>query len=144
MNVDSAGRMFAAALIAALVMVAPQAVFASSSEFDDLTLVAMEMYRSDKQWCEENYPEFKDRNDIAFGGSIFSQMTGEEFIESNATGESKQKLLVFLSKIRTDRRNEYTKLPPHILKAMCIFFASDIGKQNMRAAREPQKSNGLQ
>lgn len=144
MKVGSAGRKFGAMLIAALAIVAPQAVFASSSEFDYLTLGAMEMHRSDKQWCEGSYPEFKDRNDTAFSESIFSQMTGEEFIQSNATGELRQNLLAFLSKLRTDRRNEYTKLPPHVLKAMCTFFVSDIGKQNMRAAREPQKSNGLQ
>lgn len=125
------------ALIATWTIAASQLVFASSAEEEFglmLNLSALEHYRSDKQWCEENYPEFKEKNETAFRASVFSQMTGEEFITSNTTGDLRQKLLADLPIFRTDMRDAYTKSPPQHLKQMCSLYALDIGKQPLRNA----------
>ena len=115
-------------------------VFASSAEFDFLTFAAIENTHSDKHWCEENYPAFTSKNEIAFGKSIFSQMTGEEFIQSNATGDLRKKLLAALPQIRVDRQEEYARMPPKLLEQMCAFFELSLGRENMKEQQHPDAS----
>ena len=108
--------------IAILSIVASQLVFATSSEFDFLTFVAIEKFRSDKQWCEKKYPAFKNKNEILFRESVFSQITGEDFIQSNATGERRLMLLAALPTLREELQDKYAQESPKFLELMCTSF----------------------
>lgn len=130
--------------IAAWAIVSTQLVFADTSgeDFDAvgvlLELSAMEGYRFEKQICEENYPEFKDRNEAAFRASSYSRMTGEELITSMTPGETRQKLLAALPELRADIRKSYMKTPH--LKSMCSSYAAHITEQSTgKATAQPAK-----
>ena len=132
--------------IAAWAIVSTQLVFAGTpeenSQFEAVLwpLSAMEGYRFEKQICEENYPEFKDRNEAAFRASHYSRMTGEELIKSMTTGETRQKLLTALPELRADIRERYTKTKPQFLKSLCSSYAADIIQQSTRnSTAQPAK-----
>lgn len=120
--------------IAAMVLAFTSPVIADASvDFDFLTFAAIENFNGDKQWCAEKYPQFKGRNEVIFGKSIFAGMTGESFIQANALGAQREKLLGALAQMRSDRKSEYEKMPLQFLENMCSAFDAHLGKENMRA-----------
>lgn len=108
----------------------------TSNDIDFFTLAAIENFRSDQQWCAENYPEFRSKNKAIFDLSVFAQTTGEAFIEANAPPDQQQRLLGALLQMRSDRKLEYSKMPAKFLNNMCSAFDAHLGKENMRATAE--------
>ena len=124
--------------IAVISLTCSQAAFSTPPEFDYFEFAAVENFHSDKKWCDENYPEFKNQNELTFGQSIYSKTTGEAFIKTNAPAESQQRLLAALPHMRADRREEYKKMPSNFLKTMCSSFEQHMGKESMQPKNAKQ------
>jgi len=129
-------------LIAGLPLITAQLAFASPSDGEVFwTLGFFEGLRVQKQVCEEKYLEFKDKNEIAFRASPYSQATGEEIINSMAKDDQKQKLLAYLPKLRTDAREKFMGMRPEVLKGMCADYAVTIEKFAQNAVAKKKKLN---
>jgi hypothetical protein len=120
------------ALISAGLSIASQPAFAQSPDFDFFALGAIESAHSDKQWCDEHYPAFKEKNAFIFGRSVFAETTGDSFVQAHLDGEPRQRLLAILPKMRAEMRAKYEQMPPKYLEQMCTSFERHLGKDSMR------------
>ena len=131
--------------IAAWAIVSTQLVFAGTSskeiQVDGVLfeLAALEGYRFEKRFCEESYPEFKDKNETAFRASPYSKKTGEELITSMTTGDIRQKLLASLPEMRAGIRERYMNPKPQFLKNLCSSYAAAIEQQSTGNTTAQQK-----
>ncbi|NMM27998.1 MAG: hypothetical protein HHJ12_12110 [Glaciimonas sp.] len=126
--------------IAAWVIAATQLVFAGTSGEEVLwDLSALEGARFEKQICEENYPEFKDRNEVAFRASPYFQIIGEELITVTTTGDLRQKLLGALPELRAGIQERYTRLQPKSLKSFCSTYAASLEQATQNEAAQQKK-----
>lgn len=131
------------AWVAALWIACSLPVFANPPEFDFLSFAAVENFHHDKQWCDENYPEFKSKNEILFKQSPYAEMTTEEFIQKHAGEKLRRDLLAALPALRNERRDEYRRMPASFLQRMCSSFGVHLGltdAQTLKVLPGPEAS----